>query len=190
MEEIDIKRNHVSETLSLFLKDFFPIFLFLLAHFLSFWTILIKILNNMQPHHSQSTVREEIFAGINFLVFGHFTGNYFCDLAKTRINKDFAGTNFRRLDLFKDFSGIELLSFLKGHFYSRTLFCGLGPTSKYVRSKTAIIKTLVCFCLPFVTPKVYVRIHLSNSPHQQKNTRACTFSSFLDPQTLEVGPIN
>ena len=52
------------------------------------------------------TLREEIFAGINFreFFFGHFAGINFRELG---FNKDFAGINFRELSLTKDFAGIN-----------------------------------------------------------------------------------
>ena len=52
------------------------------------------------------TLREEIFAGINFreFFFGHFTGINFRELG---FNKDFAGINFRELSLTNDFAGIN-----------------------------------------------------------------------------------
>ena len=53
-----------------------------------------------------TTLREEIFAGINFrdFFFGHFAGINFRELG---FIEDFAGINFRELSLRKDFAGIN-----------------------------------------------------------------------------------
>ena len=55
--------------------------------------------------HIKNTLREEIFAGINFhkFFFGHFAGINFRELGFT---EDFTGINFRELSLTKDFVGI------------------------------------------------------------------------------------
>ena len=66
------------------------------------------------------TLREEIFAGINFREFflGHFAGINFREFGFTEdflginiresgLAKDFAGINFRERDLYKDFAGID-----------------------------------------------------------------------------------
>ena len=52
------------------------------------------------------TLKEEIFAGINFreFFFGHFAGINFRELGFT---EDFAGINFRELSLRMDFAGIN-----------------------------------------------------------------------------------
>ena len=52
------------------------------------------------------TLREEIFAGINFreFFFRHFTGINFREFGFT---EDFAGINFREMSLTKDFAGIN-----------------------------------------------------------------------------------
>ena len=68
-----------------------------------------------------STLREEIFAGINFreFFFVHFAGINFCELGftedftvinfrKLSLRKDFAGINFRELSLTKDFPEVNL----------------------------------------------------------------------------------
>ena len=56
---------------------------------------------------SKITLREEIFAGINFrkLCFDkHFAGINF---RKLSLSKDLAGINFRQSALYKDFAGIN-----------------------------------------------------------------------------------
>ena len=56
-----------------------------------------------------STLREEIFVGINFREFGSiedFAGINFRALSLT---KDFAGINFRKSALSKDFAGVNSL---------------------------------------------------------------------------------
>ena len=70
------------------------------------WKILI---------FEEFTLREEIFARINFreFVFGHFAGIYFRELG---FNEDFAEINFRELSLTKDFMGINFREFVFGHF--------------------------------------------------------------------------
>ena len=52
----------------------------------------------------RNTLREEIFAGINFHEFfsGHFVGINFRKLGFT---EDFAGINVRKLSVIKDFAG-------------------------------------------------------------------------------------
>ena len=52
------------------------------------------------------SLREEIFAGINFreFFFGHFAGINFREFG---FHEDFAGINFRELSLTKDFAGIN-----------------------------------------------------------------------------------
>ena len=95
--------------------------------------LLIDIFNNITSHHTWvnqmeartflfalnlSTLREGIFAGINFckFFFGHFAEIAFRELGFTEdfaginfrdlsLTKDFAGINFRKNDLFKDFTG-------------------------------------------------------------------------------------
>ena len=75
------------------------------------------------------TLREEIFAGINFREFflGHFAGIKFCELSFTEdfaginfrefsLTKDFAGINFRESALFKDFAGVNLTFGLRNIF--------------------------------------------------------------------------
>ena len=59
----------------------------------------------------RNTLREEIFAGINFreLFFGHFVGINFRELGFT---EDFAGINFRELILTKNFAGINFRKIL------------------------------------------------------------------------------
>ena len=54
----------------------------------------------------ETTLREEIYAGINFreFFFGHFAGIIFRELGFT---EDFPGINFRELSLRKDFAGIN-----------------------------------------------------------------------------------
>ena len=69
------------------------------------------------------TLREEIFAGINFCEFGFtedFAGINSCELSLTR---DFAGINFRESALLKDFAGVNL-TFAFRNIFSTTLFCG------------------------------------------------------------------
>ena len=53
------------------------------------------------------TLREEIFAGINFreFFFGHFAGINFRELG---FPEDFAGINFRELSFTKDFPDVNL----------------------------------------------------------------------------------
>ena len=82
------------------------------------------------------TLREEIFAGINFREFfsGHFAGINFRELGFT---EDFAGINFRKLNLTKDFAGINFResalfkefsevnsTFALRNMFSTTLFYG------------------------------------------------------------------
>ena len=82
------------------------------------------------------TLREEIFAGINFreFFFGHFAGIDFRELAFTEdfaginirelsLTKDFAGINFRGCALYKDFVGVNLGFSLK-NIFSTTLVYG------------------------------------------------------------------
>ena len=69
------------------------------------------------------TLREEIFAGINFrnfLSFGAFAGINFRELSLT---KDFAGINFRESALIKDFAGVNL-TFAFRNIFSATLVYG------------------------------------------------------------------
>ena len=74
----------------------------------------------------RNTLREEIFAGINFHEFfsGHFVGINFRKLGftedfaginvrKLSVIKDFAGTNFRKSVLYKDSEGVNLIFALK-----------------------------------------------------------------------------
>ena len=65
------------------------------------------------------TLREEIFAGINFreFFFGHFAGINFRELG---FNKDFAGINFREFSLYKGFVGVNFAFSLK-NIFSTTL---------------------------------------------------------------------
>ena len=83
------------------------------------------------------TLREEIFAGINFreLFSRHFAGINFCELAftedfaeinfrKLSLTKDFAGINFRESALFKNFVGVNL-TFALRNIFSTTLVYGL-----------------------------------------------------------------
>ena len=83
-----------------------------------------------------NTLREEIFAGINFreFFFGHCAeisirelgstedsaGIYFREL---NLTKDFAGINFRESALFKDFTGSKFSVCLEEYF-STTLIYG------------------------------------------------------------------
>ena len=82
------------------------------------------------------TLREEIFAGINFREFssGNFAGINFRELGFT---EDFAGINFRQLCLTKDFAWINFresalykdfarlnLTFALRTFFSTTLIYG------------------------------------------------------------------
>ena len=76
-----------------------------------------------------TTLREEIFAGINFreFLFGHFAGIIFRELGFTQdfaginfrelsLTKNFAGINFRNLSLTKDFLGVNLTFALRNIF--------------------------------------------------------------------------
>ena len=66
-----------------------------------------------------STLRKEIFAGINFREFGFtedFAGINFRELSLTR---DFAGINFRESALFKDFAGVNSTYFFRNIFPRR-----------------------------------------------------------------------
>ena len=61
---------------------------------------------NLLGKQNSFTLREKIFAGINFREFfsGHFAGLNFRELG---FHEDFAGINFRELSLTKDFAGIN-----------------------------------------------------------------------------------
>ena len=82
------------------------------------------------------TVREEVFAGINFreFFFGHFAGINFREFGFTEdfaginfrewsLTRDFAGINFRESALFKDFAGVNS-TFASRNIFSTTLVCG------------------------------------------------------------------
>ena len=99
---------------------------------LLFDTILLKMRNIL----FQNTLREEIFAGINFreFFFKHFAGINFRELCFNKdfaeinfrelsLTKDFAGINFRECALYKDFVGVHFASFLK-NIFTRTLVYG------------------------------------------------------------------
>ena len=77
----------------------------------------------------KDTLREEIFAGVNFrdFFFGHFAGINFRELGFTEdfagisfrefsLAKDFAGINFRESVLYKDFTGVYLTFALRNIF--------------------------------------------------------------------------
>ena len=69
------------------------------------------------------TLREEIFAGINFRELGFtqdFAGINFRELSLT---KDFTGINFHESALFKQFAGVNL-TFALGNLFSTTLVYG------------------------------------------------------------------
>ena len=69
------------------------------------------------------SLREEIFAGINFRALGStedFAGINFREL---NLTKDFAGINFRESALFKDFAGVNL-TFAFRNIFSATLVYG------------------------------------------------------------------
>ena len=81
------------------------------------------------------TLREEIFAGINFreIFFRYFAGINFRELGFTEdfggincrelnLTKDFAGTNFRESALFKDFGGVNLAFALRNIFSTTFIF--------------------------------------------------------------------
>ena len=81
---------------------------------------------------TRSTLREEIFTGINFREFflGHFAGINFRELGFT---VDFAGIDFRELSLTKDFEGINFReSALFKDFAGRSRKCAFcaGQRSK------------------------------------------------------------
>ena len=62
-------------------------------------------LNHLVNDTVQPTLREEVFAGINFreFFFGHFAEINFRELGFT---EDSAGINFRELSLRRDFAGL------------------------------------------------------------------------------------
>ena len=68
-------------------------------------TRLYQIFCLLNVTNKNPTLREEIFAGINFLefFFGHFVGINFLEFEFT---EDFAGINIRELSLTRDFAGI------------------------------------------------------------------------------------
>ena len=83
-----------------------------------------------------STLRKEIFAGINFreFFFGHFLGINFREFGfiedfaginfhELSLTKDSAGINFRESTLYKDFAGVNL-TFTLRNIFSSTLIYG------------------------------------------------------------------
>ena len=76
-----------------------------------------------------STLREEIFAGINFceFFFGHFVGINFSEFSLT---KDFAGIDFRESALYKHFAGVNLTFTLRNIFSSTLIYSFENNLSK------------------------------------------------------------
>ena len=77
--------------------------------------LLCMVLSKRCPT-SRHTLREEIFAGINFRELG-FTEDFAgINFRKLSLTKDFAGINFRECALYKDFVGVNFAFSLKNTF--------------------------------------------------------------------------
>ena len=58
-------------------------------------------------HECYNTLREEIFAGINFRELGFTEDLAGINIRELSLSKDFAGINFRESALYKDFAGVN-----------------------------------------------------------------------------------